>query len=867
MIELRCLGSIDLRSSERGPATRVIAQPKRYSLLAYLVLANPRGFHRRDMLIALFWPESDDEHARTGLRIALSFLRRELGDDVIITRGDDVAVNKESVRCDVDAFESALNAGDLQTALSLYRGDLLPGLHVSMSPEFERWLDAERERLLRRVNDAALKLSAGREGAGDWEGAIKWLRFALNLASDDEAVVQRLIRLFDRAGDRAGALRTYELFAQRMATEFDAEPAPETRALVAGIRARSINAPSEVSISRLPTTIAAAPLEFNAGNEPTEKTKPIEVRPRSAERRGVTLAILSAAGLMLLASSTIYWRNPRASAAPAVATDSTPSLAVLPFENLGTGDDTYFAAGMTDEISSKLGALGGLTMIGRQSAKSYANSDKPTQQIGKELGATYLLTGTVRWDRSHAGHNLVRVTPVLLRASDGAQIWSQPYQGEATNVFDIQEMIAGRVVSEMRLNLSRSEKQSLTARPTNSAEAYDYFLRARTLGSTTHYGSDLLRSVAFLERAVQTDPKFALAHAELGTAHLLVFRFVADDNPRRLDLAKAAIDSALSLDSSLAAAHLANATYYYRAKTDFKRALNALAVAERLSPNDPDVLILKGAIEKRQNRWAEAISDQERAFRLDPRNNRVIDNLCFSLVWIRRYAEAEKVCSQLVTIAPEKWLGYSSLYLLATHRGDVKAALEIARQAERRVDPEEFAGGLLEDGGWPAFLDPHLLSVMESVPPSPGAESRVGYYSFKLYLSVYKKDRPAARRFADSVLVYGQKVLTGTSLDAGVHGDLAMAYAAKGDNRRRLEQAELTMKAIPISVDAVTGTANACNLVNTAVLAGSYDEAISRLKQVLAIPSCISVGLLRVDPWFDPLRRDPRFQQLLATYD
>jgi serine/threonine-protein kinase len=867
MIELRCLGSIDLRSPERGPTTRVIAQPKRYALLAYLVLANPRGFHRRDALISLFWPESDDEHARTGLRIALSFLRRELGDDVIITRGDDVAVKREAVRCDVDEFESALNTGDLERALSLYHGDLLPGFHVSMSAEFERWLEGERERLRQRAHDAALKLSASHEGSGDWEGAIKWLRFALNLAPDDEAAVQRVIRLFDRAGDRAGALRTYEAFAQRMTKEFEAEPSPETQALVAGIRARSTNAPSEIAISRARGPNAAVPLEFNPESEPTDKTKPIEARPMFAERRGVTLAIVSAAGLMLLALSTIHWRSPRASATPSVATDSSPSLAVLPFENLGKNDDAYFAVGMTDEISSKLGALAGVTLIGRQSAKSYANSDKPTQQIGKELGATYLLTGTVRWDRSRAGRNLVRVTPVLLRASDGAQIWSQPYQGEATNVFDIQEKIAGGVVSEMRLNLSRSEKQSLTTRPTNSTEAYDYFLRARSLGSTTHYGSDLLRSVAFLERAVQTDPKFALAHAELGTTHLLVHWFVADDDPRRLEMAKAAIDTALALDSRLAAAHLANATYYYRAKRDFKRALDALAVAERLSPNDPDVLILKGAIEKRQNRWADAIADQERAFRLDPRNDRVVDNLCFSLVWIRRYDEADKVCGQLVAIAPEKWLGYSSLYRVATHRGDVKGALEIVHQAERRVVPEEFAAGLLEDGGWPAFLDPHLLSIMESVPPPAGPESRVGYYSFRLYLSVYKKDRAAARRFGDSVLVYGQRVLTGTWVDAGVHGDFAMAYAAKGDNRRRLEHAELTMKAVPISMDAATGTANACNLVNTAVLAGAYDEAITRLKQVLAIPSGISVGLLRVDPWFDPLRRDPRFQQLLANYD
>src|SRR5256885_12493363 len=124
MIKLRCLGSIDLLTTTQVPATRVIAQPKRFALLAYLTLATPRGFHRRDTLIALFWPESDDEHARSGLRIGLSFLRRELGDDVIITRGDDVAVNQDALRPDVTDFESALDAGALEKALSLYHGDL-----------------------------------------------------------------------------------------------------------------------------------------------------------------------------------------------------------------------------------------------------------------------------------------------------------------------------------------------------------------------------------------------------------------------------------------------------------------------------------------------------------------------------------------------------------------------------------------------------------------------------------------------------------------------------------------------------------------------------------------------------------------------
>ena len=291
-------------------------------------------------------------------------------------------------------------------------------------------------------------------------------------------------------------------------------------------------------------------------------------------------------------------------------------------------------------------------------------------------------------------------------------------------------------------------------------------------------------------------------------------------------------------------------------------------VAERLAPNDPAVLNLKALIERALNRWDDAVVDEERAVRLDPRSEEFLGNLCHTLRLVRRYDDAEKVCTRRILLSPDRWSGYQLSYALALARGDVKAALTLARQAESRVDREEFRNGLLENGGWPAFFDPHFLREMQLVRPPTDARARVIYFVLKLYLSVYIKDLPAARQMADSILVSAPKAMSGVDyFDADVHTSLAMAYAAKGDNQRRLKHTALAIKKVPFSMDAGLATAFQVYLANSSTLGGAYDEAVGQLRQALIHPSQYSAALLRVDPWLDPMRRDPRFQQLLADFE
>lgn len=240
MFELLTLGGVNLRGEEGEEIRSVLAQPKRLALLIYLALASPHPFQQRDTLLGLFWPEADQKHARAALRQALRYLRQALGEDVLINRGvGEIGIAEGAVYCDADAFERLLDEGDLESALALYRGNLLPGFFVTDAPGFERWLEAHRSRLRRAAVGVAWSVAASAEEEGRLDDAKQWARWAVKQAPADEMALRRLMAMLDRFGDRAAALHAFETFSRRMRAEYELEPSPETMALMEAIRARN----------------------------------------------------------------------------------------------------------------------------------------------------------------------------------------------------------------------------------------------------------------------------------------------------------------------------------------------------------------------------------------------------------------------------------------------------------------------------------------------------------------------------------------------------------------------------------------------------------------------------------------------------
>jgi serine/threonine protein kinase/DNA-binding SARP family transcriptional activator len=276
---LRLFGTLDLSGLDARAIKTVVRQPKRAALLVYLAVARPRGFHRRDRLLSLFWPELDEQHARDALNSALRFLRKAVGADVIVSRGaDEVGVSPEHLWCDVLAFESALDAGDLDAALALYDGELLDGFHVSDASGFEEWLESERPYLRERAARAARDAAERHEASQNLTMAIRCARRGVVLSDRDERMLRRLIGLLDRLGDRAGAIEAYEEFASWLAVEYETEPSAETKTLIAQVRAR----PARAAAGAAPAALEPAVIHpsYSAAHSP----------PGSLERLRASLA-------------------------------------------------------------------------------------------------------------------------------------------------------------------------------------------------------------------------------------------------------------------------------------------------------------------------------------------------------------------------------------------------------------------------------------------------------------------------------------------------------------------------------------------------------------------------------------------------
>jgi TolB-like protein/Flp pilus assembly protein TadD len=546
---------------------------------------------------------------------------------------------------------------------------------------------------------------------------------------------------------------------------------------------------------------------------------------------------------------------------------SPPRIVVLPFENLGSPDDEYFADGVTGELISRLAAVSGLQVISRTSAMYYKDKNLPLKQIGEELEVGYVLEGSITWDRAGTGHGRVRITPQLIRVADDSQLWSERYDRDIDNLFSVQSDIAKNVIARLEVAILASEENAMRARSTENLEAYRAYLAGRDIG-TTERREELELAVDMYQRAIDLDPQYALAYAGLAEAHSLMIHYRWDLSRERLEAAARASETALSLAPDLSESHRARGFYFYWAQRDYENALQELSIAAAKSPGDAQVWAGMSYIFRRQGRFQKSIAEMGKALRLNPQHDNYSWNQGLTYLRLRDYAEAEKYLKRAISLSPDRVETY--YWLAETYRlwdGTPDRARSVVRTMPRRSHPFTLYARVAE-----SLYEREYESVLALLQDAASDVIEMPrYYAPNALIEcecLRALDRPDdARIRCEEARSFLEKELERSPADPRIHSALGKSLALLGLSDEAVRHGEEAVAIWPVSKDALDGVFFERYLAEIFSITGETERAVERLDFLLSIPSLVSVADLRFSPRWDSLRDDPRFQALLEKYD
>jgi TolB-like protein/DNA-binding SARP family transcriptional activator/Tfp pilus assembly protein PilF len=610
------LGALDLQAPDGSELRSVLAQPRRVALLTFLALATPRGPHRRDQLLALFWPDQDQAHARNALSQAVHFLRGALGADVIVSRtAEELAIDLRMIWCDAIAFDEAVEAHRYAEGVELYRGELLAGFHVAgAAPEFTAWLDTKRATYARRYAAAMSSIAAEREAAGDRAGAVMWRRrVAAQDPLNSDAALQ-LMTALAAAGDPGAAIRHARVHETLLREELDAPPDGRINRFV-----KALQTPTPETVSPSSPRVGPSP-SLGASPAPVASLPTSDIsspsgiprellEPRS--RASWWYAGGTAMGLAVAALAVFAFTH---RAAPNV---TSACVAVIPLANYsGDRSQDDFADAVTDAIITELARYQRLSVISRTSAAQYKATLKPLRQIARELGCNTVVEGSVVRTA-----NRVMVDAQLVNALADRHLWAERYERDAAELPALERDIADAIA--MRLNASeRADDSALDGKPARASArrvdpiVYGLYLRGRD-AALSRNPAGLRLAIGLHKEAIRRDSTFALGYAGLADAYRLAGGFGFMPLAFAVDTAPRMARAAVALDGSLSEAHtslagtLTDAGDWPTAESEFRRALQ-LAPSNALAHHWYAILLVT------LDRKEEALREIRRARELDP---------------------------------------------------------------------------------------------------------------------------------------------------------------------------------------------------------------------------------------------------------
>jgi serine/threonine protein kinase/tetratricopeptide (TPR) repeat protein len=601
---------------------------------------------------------------------------------------------------------------------------------------------------------------------------------------------------------------------------------------------------------------------FCAGH--TIQARPVGLANRAWRwtKRNPVIAGLAAASICLLGLLVSVIRP-----GPRDVANAKTGVAVLPFENLsGDNENAYFVGGIHDDLLVNLSKIRDLKVISRNSVMVYKNTQHKVRDIGNTLGVAAVLEGSVR----HKG-NRARINVQLIDATNEAQIWAENYDREMTDAFALQSDLAFQIASALKAKLTPGETARLKRRPTENGEAYLLYIQANDLfGRYEKQKPDLEKAEQLYEKAIQLDPKFALAYAQLSHVET-IFNSGHDSDPVRRTKARAAAHEALRLQPDLPEGHMALAFDYLKGgahdgTSDYAKARDELEIARRGLPNDPEIFSSLARVLRHQGKFVDSIPLFEKAVSLDPNNPERWHRLFYSYELVRNYPAAAQALDRAIAVNPNSWsFEYHRAVLQVYWKGDLTEMQHLRvptgntleeLHTEERVAAKQFlrqwdeAEKILRD-------DPHETfssGGVENVPKS--------LLLGDLYFA--KHDKVKAREAFEAARPAIERIVRERPSDADVHMLLGDVYAGLDRKAEAMREAECAAAIVPASKSAWIGKGYQIALARIYAMVGETDRALSIIERMLAGPSDLHVKVLRIDPDWDALRNDPRFDKIIA---
>jgi eukaryotic-like serine/threonine-protein kinase len=613
-----------------------------------------------------------------------------------------------------------------------------------------------------------------------------------------------------------------------------------------------------------------ADLRILKGELETESSLP-QTKPRAESifdkikrhKRGVLLTLAVA----LLAAAVVAYFFFFVAPAPL---PNEKSIAVLPFENLSEDkSNAYFADGIQDEILTRLSKIADLKVISRTSTQRYKKKSQKPSDIGKQLGVANLLEGSVQ-----KTNDQVRVNVQLIRAANNSHLWAETFDRKLTDILSVESEVAKAIADQLRAKLTGQEEEVISARPTNNPQAYDAYLRglAYTL-KTGNSPANMLAAQKYLKEAVRLDPKFALAWAQLSYVDALGYLTLTLQPTVELrEETGRAAETALAFQPNLGEAILAKGYYYYACLKDSDAAVHYFEQARRFLPNSSQIPESLAYVARRRGQWEQSETYFNEAERLDPRNVSLLTQHAQSYMIVRRFSEALRKFDQVLDVIPDDVDTLAQQAGIAQAQGDLTRAGALLAP----LNPPADDTGALEIQVYQAILErrpAEMISRLSEILANP--EPALGYNNGELrfwlgWAQDVAGDHAVAQKSWQQARIELEPFLKEQPDNYVLIGDLALVNMGLGDKAAAFALSEQAMNVLPLEKDAVDGPAPIEVFARVAAQMGEPDRAIASLQKLLSIPSegalasrvPLTPALLRLDPMFDPLRNDPRFQKL-----